>query len=98
MKDSKKRRKEALKGLKDKRKAELIDSLPVTPEDVRKLFDYLDDKLTSQFCDHTFTFTEEFASDGGYSFEAIESWASENGAWCDCEVLANVEQEYEFLL
>ncbi|MFK7824844.1 MAG: DUF2695 domain-containing protein [Oligoflexales bacterium] len=98
IKNEKKNRKETLRKLREKKKSDLIATLPFAPEDAKSFFDFLNDKLPEFGCSHSFKIVKEFCSDKKINFENIEPWLNSNGAWCDCEVIANVEQEYESLI
>ncbi|MBD7923165.1 DUF2695 domain-containing protein [Xanthomonas sp. Sa3BUA13] len=56
------------------------------------MFEYLDGAL-SVGCDHSLRFTRRFLQDHDLPEAAILPWLGEYGGFCDCEVLANVEQE-----
>ena len=74
-------------------------------------FDHLDQQLTEHCCDDTLRCTQAFAASHNLAlrctqafaashnlaFEPIRQWSSNYGGYCDCEALANVEQEYESL-
>ena len=60
-------------------------------------FDHLDQQLTEHGCDDTLRFKQAFAASHDLVFEPIRQWSSNYGGYCDCEALANVEQEYESL-
>ena len=94
---------------KDPRKAELkkawseqehrkvIASLPMPPQDLRDLFDHLEDDGAAE-CDHTLRVTTEFLPKRGLDVERIVPWSREHGGHCDCEVFANIEDEFSEIL
>jgi hypothetical protein len=65
--------------------------LPAPKELLLKLLDHLDEKLAHEGCDHTLRLTIAWAKAQGLDSERIAAWTHENGGFCDCEVLANVE-------
>jgi hypothetical protein len=58
----------------------------------------LDEKLATVGCDDKLRLTKQFANEQQISFEILEEWLGEHGGYCDCEVLANVEEQFEGLL
>jgi hypothetical protein len=69
------------------------DSLPMPADLFRQLFDRLDERLIEDGCDHSLRLTEEFLAGSEVDTEAVLAWLAERGGYCDCEVLANVEDE-----
>ena len=61
------------------------------------LFDYLDDKLSEEGCDDTLQHTKQFAAEAQVPYKALKDWMATQGGYCDCEVLANVEEKVEGL-
>ena len=92
-KDDKKR---ALAEYKRRQKEAFLSSLPMSADLFRELFDHLDEALSEQDCDHDLHLTESFLESHGCDTEAVLEWLAENGGGCDCEVLANVEEKFEY--
>lgn len=93
----KKKRKELSKQREKEELIEFRQSLPINENIFPKLFDFLDDEL-KHGCDHSSVITKTFLQKNGVSniSEVIE-WLSENGGYCDCEILANVEDLFDYL-
>lgn len=91
-KDEKKRRRDTVENLKDLERTKYKASLPASESDIKTLFDYLDKQLEE--CDDTLRLTNEFIKERNLPVVEIVSWLNEHGGFCDCEVLANVEDEY----
>ena len=70
-------------------------SLPIDRELFFQLFDYLDERLEKRGCNHDFTLTEEFFKDKDIDFTKVLEFLEENGGYCDCEVIFNVEEKFE---
>lgn len=90
------RRKQIKKELREKAKLEFEKSLPISREKFTQLFDFLDEKLGEYDCDHSLKLTNVFLQE--YKIENIEeikNWLQENGGYCDCEVLNNVEEMFD---
>ena len=90
------RRKQILKDLRQKEKEEFEISLPIRRDLFEALFDYLGHELENKGCDDTLKLTELFLTTKGISdFPQIKKWLGDHGGYCDCEVLANVQQQFE---
>ena len=94
--DEKKRRKAILQNLKNKERTQFADSLPASEFEIKALFNYLDKTLED--CDDTLHQTICFIRERNMPEEKVISWLNEHGGFCDCEVLANVEDEYNQMI
>ncbi|WP_294213134.1 DUF2695 domain-containing protein [Chryseobacterium endophyticum] len=95
-KDEKARRKQILSELRQKQQQEFEQSLPIDREILANLFDYLDDQLEESGCDDTNILTATFLKNKKIeNIEMVLDWLAENGGYCDCEILANVEEKFE---
>jgi hypothetical protein len=89
------KRKEILRQLKAKEKENFQSSLPIDKEIFQELFDYLDGNLGDE-CDHSLAMTIEFLKEKGIeNIDKVVEWLNDNGGYCDCEVLINVEEKFE---
>jgi Protein of unknown function (DUF2695) len=70
-------------------------ALPLPDDQFQALFDYVDEHLESQGCDHSRRFTEQWLSMKGVVAEPVLRWLEENGGYCDCEAIANAEEAWE---
>jgi hypothetical protein len=94
-KSEKENRKEILRSLREKEKVDFIKSLPMDKETFNELFDYLDERL-GEGCDHTINMTLDFLKDKEVkNIDQVVEWLNDKGGYCDCEVLANVEEMFE---
>jgi Protein of unknown function (DUF2695) len=64
---------------------------PISKSALKKLLDYLDERLAERSCDDRRRYTREFLSNRSLSQERIVNWLRAYGGFCDCEALANVE-------
>lgn len=95
----KKNRKEILIQLIDKELVEFKKSLPFDDNILPELFDFLDDQLGINDCNHTTKLTRLFLGKKGVSnADQVIDWLANNGGFCDCEVLANVEDLFDYLV
>ncbi len=95
--EEKAHRKQIAQQLQLKAAESFLAGLPMQLQLFRELFDYLDEKLSSG-CDDTLRLTEQFAREHNIQFQSLEKWLGDKGGYCDCEVLANVEEQFEKLL
>jgi hypothetical protein len=94
-KSEKENRKEILRQLREKEKEDFNKSLPMDKESFAELFDYLDERL-AEGCDHTVTMTLDFLKEKEIkNIDKVVEWLNDKGGYCDCEVLANVEDMFE---
>lgn len=89
------RRKQIARELKLKARQEFENGLPTTLENFKALFDYLDKQLSEKDCDHSLKLSISFLNLIKPDHTAIIKWLEENGGYCDCEVLANVEGKFD---
>jgi hypothetical protein len=85
------------KAWKLQQQQQLAALIPVSHQDLRDLFDHFD-APDSPPCDHTLRRTIQFLSQRSLDAERVLSWLRENGAHCDCEVTANVEDKFHDII
>jgi len=95
-KDETERRRQIMSDLKRKAEQEFENSLPMNRDNFKKLFDHLDTCLSDKGCDNTNNLTKTFLlqSDIKEVNEVLE-WLANHGCYCDCEILANAEEQFE---
>ena len=94
-KSEKENRKEILRQLKEKEKEDFNKSLPMDKGIFNELFVHLDEKL-GDGCDNTLTMTVDFLKQKEIkTIDKVVEWLNDKGGYCDCEVLANVEEAFE---
>ena len=90
------RRKQIAKELKLKARQEFGKSLPMSHDNFKGLFDYLDKQLIDNSFDHSLKLSNDFLQSLKLNnIDEIIEWIGENGGNCDCEVLANVEEKFD---
>lgn len=87
------KKKELLKQYKKQQREKFISSLPMPVEGFMALFDYLD--IDYEKCEGDLRKTIAFLEENHYPVEKVVDWLRKNGAGCDCEVLFNVEEQFE---
>lgn len=70
-------------------------AMPLTRHELLSLCEWVEAKLKHEGCDHSYRYTEAFLRNSGLPVQDILDWLSEEGGYCDCEVIANVKQVYE---
>ena len=97
-KAEKERRREIVKGLRQKELAEAIARKPIPDVLLKALFEYLeatvfarvDGKIMTR-CDHTLNRSREFLQQAGVpNVEEVCEWFGDYDGYCDCEVAFNV--------
>jgi len=91
-------KKQLAKEYAEKGRQEFLAALPIPPETFQKLFDYLDKQSEEKECNHNFDLTLEFLMSHHISAEPLLNWLRENGAGCDCEIIFNIEEQFEEFL
>lgn len=95
-KNEREKRKQILAELARKQAEEFESGLPIPRAIFAELFDYLDMELGRHDCDDTLKLTEEFLVKKDIpNLNAVTEWLGDHGGNCDCEVLANVEEQFE---
>lgn len=91
---NKQEKKLKLKAWKQEKKIEFEKSLPMNREIFEQLFEYLDKKLNNEKCLHNLSLTKEFLIQNNILQDNVINWLKENGGYCDCEVLYNIEEKF----
>jgi hypothetical protein len=91
-KDEKARRQELLHGLRGQQRQKTRDAFPAPIQELKELFDFLDERLSDSHCDDSLRFTREFVRQHAMEEDRIIRWLEEHGGHCDCEALNNVEE------
>ncbi|TDR25779.1 DUF2695 domain-containing protein [Flavobacterium cheniae] len=95
-KNEKERRKIIVKELRLKAKNEFENKLPISRDYFLNLFNYLDEELSENECDHNLEFTINFLNSQNIkNINKVTDWLKDNGGYCDCEVIANVEEMFD---
>jgi hypothetical protein len=94
-KEEKRRRAKIVEAIVAKDTAEAIERMPISFKDLGALFNHLDEVFGNEGCDHTLKITTAFLNSKSLNKEKIIPWLGEYGGYCDCEVLANVEDSWE---
>ena len=93
--DSERHQKKDLKRqFREHERAEAEARLPLAKRDLAALFNHLDEQVGEHGCDHTLRHTLAFLAARGLDGGAVLPWLRESGGSCDCEVLANVEDQW----
>jgi malonyl CoA-acyl carrier protein transacylase len=92
IKTEKERRNAIKRQIKNQEKENILNSLPISVDKINELFDYLDEQLGEYDCDDTLNLTVNFIEENSLPKDSLISWLNENGGYCDCEVIANIEE------
>ena len=94
-KEEKKRRQKLVQAITDEQAKQEVENTPLLLTELGALFDYLDEQLGIRDCDHTTKMTVNFLQAKKLDEAVIVAWLGEYGGYCDCEVLANVEDSWQ---
>lgn len=83
-------RRAKLNALKAQERAKAEAGLPAPKELLLRLFEHLDEQLSSEPCDRSLKMTLSWAKGAGVDGEKLIEWTREYGGYCDCEVAGNV--------
>ncbi len=67
----------------------MLESMPMSPEQLKALLDHLDSHLQS--CDHTIKLTANWLQTEQLEKDRVLAWLAEHGGYCDCEVICNLD-------
>ncbi len=81
--------------VRDHERKVAMAALPLPVTELAAMFDMLDIELPLQDCDHSRRITKAWLAGRGHDVDAVCAWLDTQGGYCDCEVLANVEQKVE---
>ena len=87
------RRKALKQAMRQAERERIRSTLPLTPEQMRRLFDFLDEQLSAVPCDDTLQNTLAFLGKESLPIDPVIHWLENAGGYCDCEVLANAEEK-----
>ncbi|MDR2920349.1 MAG: DUF2695 domain-containing protein [Tannerella sp.] len=90
-------RKALKKEFKEKELKAFRESLPMKETDFLPLFDFLDSELSENGCRDDFSLLEKYCKKKKLDASALEKWFKEHGGFCDCEIFANVEEQFRYL-
>ncbi len=90
----KKREIEILSQLSGEELEEYVSNLPIEAERLEDLFYRLHTRLANQPCNHTLNNSMQFMMERQMNFPKITAWLTNNGGYCDCKILENIEPEW----
>ncbi|AKH67778.1 Protein of unknown function (DUF2695) [Spongiibacter sp. IMCC21906] len=93
-KEEKRRRAALVQAIVAEDTKKAIEEMPISLVHLGQLFDHLDEQVENG-CDHTPRITTAFLTSNNLSHDSILPWLQEQGGFCDCEILANVEEIWE---
>jgi hypothetical protein len=94
-KEEKRRRAALVESMVAEDTKKAIEEMPLSLNQLGKLFDHLDEYLEIEGCDHSSKITSEFLAKLQLDQNKVLPWLQEQGGHCDCEILANVEESWE---
>ena len=86
--------KQLLNEVKAKIQEDKVRDMPISFQNLANLLNHLDEELGTKSCDDTLIMTINYLQSKNFNDEEIVPWLHEYGGYCDCEVLANVEDAW----
>ena len=80
---------------RDQQRKSALAALPLPIPELRAMFNMLDVEFPRQGCDHTRRLTRAWLESRGHDVEKVFAWLDTLGGFCDCEILANVEEKVD---
>jgi Protein of unknown function (DUF2695) len=94
-KSEKERGKQIIYALKNLADQKFESSLPICRNNFKKMFDHLDRHLNEKGYGDITSLTKTFLLQSNIEkTEEILEWLAEYGGYCDCEILANVKEQF----
>lgn len=90
-------KKASKKAYKEKLLNEFRESLPMDERKFLPLFDFLDSELSREGCKNDFTLLDKYCKKENLDATPLKEWFRKHGGYCDCEIIANVEDEFGYL-
>jgi len=84
--------------LKMRERADAAAKLPMSKSELKQLFDCVDTELQGAGCDDTLKHSISFLEQQGMARDKVVAWLKEEGGYCDCEVIANVEERWREII
>lgn len=81
------RKRELKKGFQAAQRKAMRESFPLSVIALRELFERLDEKLSTEGCDHSLGLTNAWLAERKLEPAPVIAWLHDNGGYCDCEVL-----------
>ncbi|RMG00862.1 MAG: DUF2695 domain-containing protein [Acidobacteria bacterium] len=89
-----KREIENLEQLTAEELADIIKRLPLSRQMLETLFEYIENKLKENPCNHNLNYSLQFALKNKLDLARVTSWLNSNGAYCDCKVIDYIATEW----
>lgn len=80
---------------RDQQRKAALAALPLPVLELRAMFDILNAELPRKGCDHSRQITQAWLTSRGHDVERVFEWLDTQGGFCDCEILANVEERVD---
>ncbi|WP_219151400.1 DUF2695 domain-containing protein [Amycolatopsis sp. TNS106] len=87
------RRKALRNAYKEQQRVTAWNALGLDRAELDALYDWLDERLGAEGCDHSVRLTEMWASEQGVDWPMLREALGDAGGYCDCEVLANTDPD-----
>jgi hypothetical protein len=93
-KHERQKRKALIRQVKHDEQVRAEEQLPLPRPVIKALFDYVNARLEKEGCDHALRYTRAFLDEHELPPAPVIAWLAGQGGYCDCEVIANVEEAW----
>jgi hypothetical protein len=80
---------------KTKQKTAARAAFPLLDTELEALFDYVEDRVATEGCDHTRRYTWAWLAERQIDVDTVLAWLDHTSGFCDCEVVANSREYWE---
>jgi hypothetical protein len=80
---------------RDQQRKAALAALPLPVPELKAMFDMLEVEFPRQGCDHTRRLTRAWLESRGHDVGMVFAWLDTHSGFCDCEILANVEEKVD---
>ncbi|MFC3486550.1 DUF2695 domain-containing protein [Amycolatopsis roodepoortensis] len=87
------RRKALRNAYREQQRVGAWSALGLDRAELDALYDWLDEQLGAEGCDHSLRLTEVWALERGMDWPTLREALGDAGGYCDCEVLANTDPD-----
>jgi len=80
---------------RDQQRKAAFAALPLPVGELKAMFDMLNIELPRKGCDHSRRLSQAWLTSRGHNVARVFAWLDTQGGYCDCEILANVEERVD---
>jgi hypothetical protein len=89
------RRKSLKNAAREAERDSVRQGLPLSPAQMKELFDFVNERLAESECDHSLRHTMTYLDAHQIVSDPVSAWLRDAGGYFDCEVIMNAEEKFE---